>query len=370
MNWPKIDWKKEFSMYNIILLIIILVSGIVFLNIYNDYQRSENTNILVEQKFQSNEFFDAEIKIKNINFKKHAIVNDFLIYSISIEPKREDILNFSIEVSVRYGDKSDEKIYDLKSSFKELGTTLAYQTPIHLENSGQNIIISKISLIDIPEEKIHRDESGEMIGISGQTDWELTNLIDVKTELEVLQMENLKNQQFGMIITGIIGTITAFALIANLKISHRQSNFLKEQNEISKGHVEYLGVLEVMKSFNNDENGRRRDELYSKFQNNNLYDANDYIFDKETRNDVASIRGNYDMIGSLVKNGFVQKEKVLDMYAESIIMMYKVLRPHINYERTQRKSKKFAENFKWIFDEAKKYWKENYPDVDEPGWKP
>jgi hypothetical protein len=58
------------------------------------------------------------------------------------------------------------------------------------------------------------------------------------------------------------------------------------------------------------------------------------------------------------------------MYAESIIMMYKIIRPHINYERIQRRSRKFGENFEWIFDEAKKYWKENYPNANEPGKKP
>ena len=54
------------------------------------------------------------------------------------------------------------------------------------------------------------------------------------------------------------------------------------------------------------------------------------------------------------------------MYVESVIYMYKVLRPHINYERERRESKNFASNFEWIFEEAKKYWKENFPSITEP----
>lgn len=362
------NFKNEFTTWNIAGIVIIIAAFAIFLNLYSDFQISDDSDVIIFQNFPSNKFFDAEIEIKNLSHKKHVVANDLLTYSITIKPKRDDVMEFLTRTDVLHGDDPIKNLEISNFSFDELGTTRAFKFPMHLNDLGENFVRTTISLSEseIPEEMIHRDEDGTMIGISGKTDWTLMHSIDVKSAIEVIQIENLEIQRFGMAVTGSIGTITALALLANVFISHRQSAFLKEQNKTSKKHAEYLGILEIMKIFNNDENGQRRDEVYSAYNINHLYDANDYIFEKTMRNNVAAVRGNYEMMGSLVKEGYVQKQKFLEMYVESVINMYKVLRPHINYERKRRKSKNFASNFEWIFEEAKKYWKENFPSITEP----
>jgi len=360
------NFKNEFTLPNIAGIGIIIVAFTIFLNLYSGFQISDDSDVIIFQNFPSNKFFEAEIEIKNLSHKKHVVSNDLLRYSISIEPKRDDVMKFSTVTDVSHGDDLIKILDTFNFSFNELGTTQIFEFPMHLNDLGENFVRTTISLSEIPEEMIQRDENGELVGVSGRTDWTLMHSIDVKSAIEVIQIENLEIQRFGMTVTGSIGVITALALLANVFISHRQSAFLKDQNKISKKHAEYLGILEVMKIFNNDKNGQRRDEVYSAYNIKNLYDANDYIFEKAMRNKVAAVRGNYEMMGSLVKEGYVQKQKFLEMYVESVINMYKVLRPHINYERRHRKSKNFASNFEWIFEEAQKYWKENFPSITEP----
>jgi len=81
---------------------------------------------------------------------------------------------------------------------------------------------------------------------------------------------------------------------------------------------------------------------------------------------VASIRGVYDQMGKLVHEGYVVKEQFLDMYSDSVIRMYKVLKKFIELERKMKKSKHVAVHFEWIFNEAKNYRKDRFPDEEEP----
>ena len=162
----------------------------------------------------------------------------------------------------------------------------------------------------------------------------------------------------------IVGTFSAF-LVAFWG-NHRAGKQLEKQNKISKQQIEYQGILEIMKIFNNDENGRKRDKIYEKNRHGTLYKDNGEFLDDETRFYVASVRGTFDNMGKLVHDNYVNKEQFLSMYCGSVIRMFKVLRPHIEFERKDRPSQHFAVYFEEIFNDSRKYWSENFSDDPEP----
>lgn len=145
-----------------------------------------------------------------------------------------------------------------------------------------------------------------------------------------------------------------------------QISILKEQIEISKKQNEYLAILEIMKIFSNEVNAKQRFEIYTANKNNSLYTEDGEFQNRDLIFYVASVRGKFDQMGELVKEGYVLKDQFLDMYGGSVIRMYKVLRRHIETERKNRNSQQFAVYFEWIFNEARNYWKAKFRNFPEP----
>lgn len=143
---------------------------------------------------------------------------------------------------------------------------------------------------------------------------------------------------------------------------------MDKQNEILQQQTEYQGILEIMKFFNNDENAKKRNEIYEKNREGTLYRVYGVINDndKETEYKVASVRGMFDNIGNMVHHDYVNKNEFLSMYCGTVIRMYKVLAPHIEYQRSVRPTKLFAIYFQSIFRCSQSYWKLNFPDTPEP----
>jgi len=161
-------------------------------------------------------------------------------------------------------------------------------------------------------------------------------------------------------ISVIIATSTT--VIFNLLLTRTAGN----QNKISKKQIEYLALLEIMKIFNDPARAKDRHTIYKVYRNNGLYDDKGEFLGLDQAVYAASIRGTFDQMGFLVKEGYVPKEQFLDMYSGSVIRMYKVLQKHIETERKKRGSEHFAVNFESIFNEAKNYWKTKFPGQPEP----
>lgn len=174
----------------------------------------------------------------------------------------------------------------------------------------------------------------------------------------------------GYDFVGIGTLLIAFATIATVII---HSFHYKSQNEIAKRNINYNAMLQIMKIFNDPITARERHVVYHWYRIKKLYDTNDEILNvpitelnRQLPEIVASVRGSFDQIGKLVKEGYVDKNEFLDMYVDPIIRMWKVLERHIVHERTLRKHDHFMVNFRDIFNDAKTFWDMRFTGIPEP----
>ncbi len=166
--------------------------------------------------------------------------------------------------------------------------------------------------------------------------------------------------------TLIASFVTVAAFVRQNKNAKIQNDIAIEQNLVSKQNIEYQGILEIMKIFNDDKNAEKRNTLYEMLRKNTLYLDNGEFASKELQYIGASVRGTFDVFGKLIKDNYVNKEQFLSMYCGSVIRMYKVLRKHIETQRQTRGENHLAENFEQIFNDSITYWKNHFPDAPEP----
>jgi len=166
--------------------------------------------------------------------------------------------------------------------------------------------------------------------------------------------------------TWIIAIATIFTAVGTIIFHQKQNNRAKEQNETSKKQIEYLALLEIMKIFNNPVNAAQRHRLYSANKRNALYSENGEFQGQDLAVDAGSVLGTFDIMGILVKEGYVNKEQFLNMYVAPVIRVYKLLKRHIENERERRISTHFVVNFEWLFTESKRYWNEKFSGHPEP----
>jgi len=176
-------------------------------------------------------------------------------------------------------------------------------------------------------------------------------------------------------LLGIGTIIVAFATIGTLIFYWRnyvhQKQFSIQQNEIAKRNINYNAMLQIMKIFNDPVMARKRDIIYKRYRNNELYNNSgeiDFVIldDGTLPEYVASVRGSFDQMGKFVKEGYVKPLDFLNMYGDPVIRMGKVLERHIIHEREIRKSNHFMVYFEEIYNSARIWWKISFPDVPEP----
>lgn len=197
------------------------------------------------------------------------------------------------------------------------------------------------------------------------------NLEKLEQRISNIESQGKQNYVQNFELWLVIGTFLAVAVAfwGNYRAGNqlkKQNTISEEQNRLAKRNIEYQGILEAMKIFNDDQNAKNRDSIYEQYRNETLYNSEGDIPTELDKFYVASVRGMFDNMGKLVDEGYVNKEQFLSMYCGSIIRMYKVLKRHVEYERKKRKSKHFAVYFEKIYDESRKYWKNKFPDTPEP----
>ena len=333
---------------------------------FGDYFESSR-NVLVSKKIE-NEFFTAEISITNPNRGYGVAPNDELIYYAIYDIKSEDVelLNPIIEIKFR---EKPIKSFELTDWMMTQDGLRLYHEPILIDDLGYTVITYSTEY-HIPKSFVTVEHERKVV------------VVKTISELQQEKIEKISNNAF--IVTAIIGSITAIAILGTVFIAKNNSRLLEEQknimressenqialsnieNQISKKHIEFLAMLEIMKIFNDDINAKKRDTLYKKFRTNSLYNDDGSFQGTDLAIYAASVRGTYDQMGKLVKDGYVLKDQFLPMYCGSVIRMFKVFKKHIEYEQRQRESKHLAYYFEWIFNESRNYWKTNFPDEPEP----
>jgi len=306
-------------------------------------------NVLVSEKIED-EFFSAEISITNPN-RGHGIApNDELIYYALYDIKSEDVelLNPIIEIKFR---EKPIKTFELTDWMMTQDGLRLYREPILIDDLGYTVITYSTEY-HIPKSFVTVEH--ERKGV----------VVKTISELQQEKIERTSNNAF--IVTAVIGSITAIAILGTYFIVKNNSKLLKEQNKISKKHIEYLGMLEIMRYFNDPRIAKERDIIVRANRTNSLYGEVGGFKNKSIGEMVASVRGAFDQMGKLVLDKYVDEKQFYNMYADSVIVMYKILKKHIDAERTKRKSNFLAHNFESIFNESRNYWKTNFPDEPEP----
>lgn len=72
--------------------------------------------------------------------------------------------------------------------------------------------------------------------------------------------------------------------------------------------------------------------------------------------EVENVRADFDVLGVLIKNKNIDKNLFLREYGLVVYRCWVCLEASIMDERQRRDVKAFMENFKWLSDEARKFW--------------
>jgi hypothetical protein len=117
------------------------------------------------------------------------------------------------------------------------------------------------------------------------------------------------------------------------------------------------GLVQAFKILNDSEHRQAREMVYSNFK---IYaekkNSNIFTDSEQAKKSTEKVRADLDQMGTLVRNGTIQKSGFLQAYGETSYRCWNALRDHIKKERDQRHFEYYMENFEWISNEAIKYW--------------
>ncbi|HCS40362.1 MAG TPA: hypothetical protein DIW44_12360 [Anaerolineaceae bacterium] len=144
----------------------------------------------------------------------------------------------------------------------------------------------------------------------------------------------------GQLIQGlasIIVLITAFVAVRQLRISATTDLFHRFNDPVARGHRRY--VYHNCKSLVIDSG------IVSKFEK-----------DKDILEHLEAVSNSLDWAGLLVKRGLLNKKDAIDLYGDSLIRAWVILRPWIGYTRGRRRSSPswLWNHFEWLQSEAAK----------------
>lgn len=126
--------------------------------------------------------------------------------------------------------------------------------------------------------------------------------------------------------------------------------------------------LEVLQILRDEKNRTARKKIYEAYIDKKL--DNIKSVDKETRNFIEKLYGDFDEIGFLVEE-FEIKDKLFALYSDTIRRVWIAIQDDIKKERNEREKKdpasvKFGYYFTRLASEAKKYREKN--NLKEPGF--
>lgn len=146
------------------------------------------------------------------------------------------------------------------------------------------------------------------------------------------------------------------SLISTVIIAFVAHGFLRKQHRVN-------GLLDAFKILNSREHRTSRKKVY---QLNEEYKTQTHkdlkIFHKPQ---VEDVRADFDIIGSLIKSGNIDKEQFLIEFGPLAYRCWTCLKDSIEDERKIRKFDPFMSNFEWLADESNKYWLKKHVDLAE-----
>ena len=70
---------------------------------------------------------------------------------------------------------------------------------------------------------------------------------------------------------------------------------------------------------------------------------------------VGQVRGDFEMIASMIRQSLLPKSTFLEVYYELVILCWKALEPSIRVEREKRGSNRYLQEFENLAGDAEKY---------------
>jgi hypothetical protein len=86
--------------------------------------------------------------------------------------------------------------------------------------------------------------------------------------------------------------------------------------------------------------------------------------DKDTVDAIEIVFASFDKVGLLVKYGFLPKDIILDMYAESIFRAWSRTQLYLDYMARQRRQENYMPFFRYLAKEAETFLRRNRPRYD------
>lgn len=119
-------------------------------------------------------------------------------------------------------------------------------------------------------------------------------------------------------------------------------------------------LLEVFKLLNREEARTYRMHLYRDHYHRlrNI----DYLRPLDLDVMSATVRADFDQIGSLVREGLIPKTPLLRAYWATIILSWNALSDNIQQERQKRQSPSYMTNFEDLYGLAEKYKRKHHND--------
>jgi hypothetical protein len=150
-------------------------------------------------------------------------------------------------------------------------------------------------------------------------------------------------------ITIMVGVTTAIMATATVYLR-------KKQYEAASKQVRLTALMDVFHLLNNESHRKARQKVYK--HHRDTLDGKS-PGEEEIHDELATVRADFDMIGTFIRNGLLSKDVFLDAYWDTTLVCWNALEDNIKRERKKRQNSHYMANFEYLANEAKIY-KEKY----------
>jgi hypothetical protein len=154
------------------------------------------------------------------------------------------------------------------------------------------------------------------------------------------------------IITIMVGVTTA--IMTTVTVYYR-----KKQYDVASRQVQLTALMEVFHLLNNDTHRKARQAVYK--HHRSILDGKNSN-EEESRQEIAMVRSDFEMIGTFVRNNLLSSEVFLDAYWDTTISCWNALQDNIMDERKMRRNSRYMANFEHLYGVAREYKEKYAPD--------
>jgi hypothetical protein len=155
------------------------------------------------------------------------------------------------------------------------------------------------------------------------------------------------------LITIFVGITTAIMTTATVYLR-------KKQYEAASKQVRLTALMDVFHLLNNETHRRARRTVYK--YHRDLLDGKSRD-EEEVHEEIATVRADFDMIGTFIRNGLLSKDVFLDAYWDTTLVCWNAVEENVKNERRLRQNSHYMANFEHLAAYAKEY-KEKYAPKD------